>query len=57
MYPLHNPETGLLEKPLIPERKSYYKDIAMLAAPANGVISKVSVIDLTNKMQPNGELE
>lgn len=55
-YPVFNPETGLVEKPEIPARKTYYKDIAVIALPVTGFVSKSSVIDLTDKLQPNGKL-
>jgi hypothetical protein len=55
-YPVFNPETGIVEKPVIEARKTYYKDIAVLALPAKGFVSKSSVIDLTDKLQPNGKL-
>ncbi|HEX8461460.1 MAG TPA: glycosyl hydrolase, partial [Segetibacter sp.] len=56
-FPHHNPENGKLEKPEIEARKTYYKDIAILAVPATGIIPKDSIIDLTSKMQPDGTLE
>ncbi|MBC7686962.1 MAG: hypothetical protein H7211_02150 [Aquabacterium sp.] len=56
-FPHHNPENGKLEKPEIAARKTYYKDIAVVAVPASGIIPQDSIIDLTAKMQPNGELE
>lgn len=56
MWPVYNPATNLVEKPVIEARKTYYKDIAVLAAPSTGVIAKDSIIDLTDKMQPDGQL-
>lgn len=56
-YPVFNPETGLVENPVIEARKTYYRDIAVLALPENGIVSKSNVIDLTNKMQPDGKLQ
>lgn len=56
MWPVYNPETNLVEKPVMQARKTYYKDIAVLAAPSSGIVSKVSIIDLTDKMQPDGQL-
>jgi len=55
-YPVFNPETGLVEYPVIEARKTYYKDIAVLALPATGFVSKSNVIDLTDKLQPNGKI-
>jgi hypothetical protein len=57
MWPVYNPETNLLEKPLMQARKTYYNDIVVLAAPSAGVISKDSIINLTDKMQPDGQLK
>lgn len=56
-FPHHNPETGKLEKPEIEARKTYYKDIAVLAVPATGIISKDSIINLTAKMKEDGRIE
>jgi hypothetical protein len=56
-FPMYNPETGLVEKPNIAARNTYYEDIALLALPADGVVPKEKVINLTAKMQENGQLE
>jgi len=56
-FPVYNPETGRVEKPEIPARETYYKDIAVLAMPAEGVVSKDKVIDLTGKMGTDGKLD
>ncbi len=57
MYPVYNPETDKVEKPVIPARKTYYKDIMVLAAPAEGNVPTDSIINLSDKMQPDGHLE
>ncbi len=56
-FPVYNPENGLTEKPVIPARKTYYVDIAVLALPATGFAPASSVINLTDKMQPDGKLD
>lgn len=56
-YPVYNEKTGLVEIPEIEARKTYYKDVAVLALPANGIVPKDCVIDLTDKMQSDGWLE
>jgi alpha-L-rhamnosidase len=56
-YPVFNPETGLVEKPVMEARKTYYKDIAVLALPAEGIVSKDSILDITARMNPDGELD
>lgn len=50
-FPVYNPKTGLVEKPEIPERKTFYRDIAVLAMPASGVVAKDQVVDLTGKTE------
>ncbi len=55
-FPVYNPVTGLVEKPEIEARKTYYKDIAVLALPAAGIVAKDSIIDLTDKMNTDGSL-
>lgn len=57
-YPVFDPETGKPGKPVIPARKTFYRDIAVLALPAHGVVAKDQVIDLTGKSEwqvPAGE--
>ena len=55
-FPVYNPKTGLVEKPEIEARRTYYKDIAVLALPAKGPVTKANAIELTGKMQPDGQL-
>lgn len=56
-FPLYDPVTGKLENLVIEARKTYYKDISVLAMPAKGTVSKDSIIDLSAKMDPNGNLK
>lgn len=56
LFPMVNKDTGVLEKPIIEGRKTYWRDIAVLAVPAGGVIGKDSVIDLTQQMDASGNL-
>ncbi|MCZ4222579.1 glycosyl hydrolase [Pedobacter rhodius] len=56
-WPIYNPKTGLVEKPEIEERNTFYRDIALIALPASGVVAKQNVIDLTAKMKADGQLE
>lgn len=55
-FPHYNRKTGEEWIPLIPERKTYYKDIAVLAVPAEGAVSDDDVIELTGKMLSDGTL-
>jgi alpha-L-rhamnosidase len=48
-FPVFNPGTGKVENPETPARKTFYRDIAVLAMPAEGVVAKDQVIDLTGK--------
>lgn len=50
-FPVFNPELGKVEKPEIPERKTFYRDIAVLALPAAGVVGKEDAIELTGKTE------
>jgi hypothetical protein len=56
LFPMVNKQTGVLEKPVIAGRTNYWCDIAVLAVPAEGVIAKDQVIDLTAKMDVAGRL-
>jgi hypothetical protein len=50
-YPVLNPETGRVEAPEAPGRRTFYRDIAVLAMPSDGVVSHDQVIDLTGKTE------
>jgi alpha-L-rhamnosidase len=56
VWPIFNPATGLVENPETEARKTYYKDVAVLALPSTGIISKDQVIDLTKEMDKDGHL-
>lgn len=56
-YPVVDPTTGKAEKPISPGRKDYYRDVAVLALPASGVAAKENVIDLTNRLSRDGQLQ
>jgi hypothetical protein len=56
LWPILNPENGLVENPIIEARKAYYKDVSVLALPAEGIVKKENVIDLSSKMSPDGKL-
>ena len=55
-FPVYNPANGLVEIPATLLRSSYYRDIAVIAMPAKGRVSKDSVLDITDKMDLNGKL-
>ncbi len=50
-FPIFNPNTGKAAKPEIPERNTFYRDIAMLALPATGIVTKDHVINLTGQKE------
>jgi len=56
-FPAYNRETGSEEIPIIPARKTYYKDIAVLAVPATAYITLNSVKNITANMLENGQIE
>lgn len=56
-FPVIHPETGAVEAPIIADRKTFYRDIAVLAVPAGGTVGKDAVIDLTGKMDAAGNLD
>jgi hypothetical protein len=57
LFPMVNKQIGVLEKPIIDGRNTYWRDIAVLATPAEGVIAKEQIINLTAKMAADGRLE
>ena len=48
-YPMYSPLTGLVEKPEVPARKTYYQDVAIVALPTTGTVAPADVINLTGK--------
>jgi hypothetical protein len=56
-FPMHNPQTKKVEIPIVAERGTYYCDIVVLAAPADGEVNAAAVVDLTGKMEANGRIE
>jgi len=57
MFPMYCGVTDRVENPPIPERLTYFQDIAVIALPAEGVVAKDHVIDLTSRMHADGQLE
>ena len=56
-FPVYNGDNGRVEKPVIPARKTYYRDIAVLALPATGNVPKDKVVDLTDRLREDGTLD
>jgi alpha-L-fucosidase 2 len=53
-FPVFNPETGKVEKPDIPARKTFYRDVVVRALPAEGFVAKDKVIDWSTAMADDG---
>ena len=53
-FPVYNPVDSLVENPVIPGRQTYFRDIAVIAMPATGIVNIDSVIDLTGNMTADG---
>lgn len=56
-FPVVDPASGKAVKPEIEGRKSFYREVAVLALPAEGVVPLDRVIDLTSALKPDGSLE
>jgi len=56
-WPVYNSDLGKEEKPVIPARKTFYRDIAVVALPATGTVARAQVIDLSNKVGSDGRLD
>ncbi len=50
------PSEGKVGVPVVEARQTYYRDIAVIAMPAEGTAAKESLVDLSNKMTPDGEI-
>lgn len=55
--PFINRETGIAEKPHIPERKTWYRDIAVVALPSGNEVRVKDVINITGMMEADGTLK
>ena len=53
---LYIPSLGRIAAPIVEGRKTYYRDIAVIALPAEGTPTLDQVIDLSAHMSPSGEL-
>ena len=51
------PSEGKVGVPIVEARRSYFKDIAVLALPTEGTAGKECVIDLSSQMNADSELE
>ena len=51
-FPVFNEDNGKVENPEIPARNTYFEDIAVLALPAEGVVPKDRVLDLSANCRP-----
>ena len=50
------PSLGKIEVPQIEAKRMYFRDIAVLAVPAEGLVETRHVIDLSGQMTANGEI-
>jgi hypothetical protein len=51
------PELGKVGIPVVEARKTFFRDIAVLALPSEGAAAKDQVIDLTRRMDADGNIE
>ncbi len=51
------PSEGKVGVPIVEARKTYYRDIAVLAMPAEGTAAKESLVDLSAKMNADGDID
>ena len=56
-FPVYDVKTGLFSKIEVEARKTYYKDIVVLALPATGIVPKEKVLDISQYMKPDGQLD
>jgi len=56
-FPVFDPAMGKAGWPDVPARRDFYRDVAVLALPADGVAAREKIIDLTGKMSAEGRLE
>jgi alpha-L-rhamnosidase/Glycosyl hydrolases family 2, sugar binding domain len=51
------PSLARVDKPIVEGRKTFYRDIAVLAVPAEGLVSADQVLDVSEHVSKNGEVE
>jgi hypothetical protein len=51
------PSLGRVDKPIVEARRTYYRDIVVLALPAVGDVRIEDVLDISDKMRPDGRIE
>jgi hypothetical protein len=51
------PSLGRIAVPTVEARQTYFRDIAVLALPAEGTVPKQSIVNLSGRMNTNGEIE
>lgn len=56
-FPVLNEDNGKVEKPVIEARKTFYRDIAVLAMPAKGIVAKENIFDLSTNLSAAGGLK
>ena len=56
-FPVYLGNTGKLGLPEVPARKTYFRDIAVLAVPAKGNVATNQVFDLSDKLTSDGKLD
>src|SRR6185437_8380633 len=55
-FPVFDADDGKVEVPVISARETFYRDVAALALPAAGLVAKEDVIDLSSRLNADGEL-
>ena len=56
-FPVYIGNTGKLDLPEVPARKTLFQDIALVAVPAKGNIATNQIFDLSNKLSADGKLD
>ena len=51
------PSEGKVGVPIVEGRRTYYRDIAVIAAPADGIAGKENLLDISSKMSANGDID
>lgn len=51
------PSEGKVGVPIVEARKTYYRDIAVLAVPSEGAAAKERILDISEKMTADGDID
>lgn len=56
-FPVYNGKNDKVENPEVPARRTFFRDIALLALPAQDTVAPEQIINVTDRLKPDGSLD